>query len=168
MRPPGPLTDLGNQFGLVFLDLPLGLSEPVGRVREVHHRMQALRGSKQPAVSLAILNAMGVAPDILNQRLADALSGNASLIISNVHGVEQPRYFAGERIARQLFWVPQSGGIGLGISLLSYAGEVAFGVMADARLVPEPAAIARHFRGEFEALLLTMLMMPWPAGERVG
>lgn len=168
MRPPGPLTDLGNQFGLVFLDLPLGLEEPLSRVLEVHRRMRALRGSKQPAISLAILHAMGVAPGILNQRLVDTLSGNASLVISNVHGVEQPRYFAGQRIARQLFWVPQSGSIGLGISLLSYAGEVAFGVMADARLVPEPAGIADHFKGEFERLLLTLLMMPWPVRRRAG
>ena len=166
LRPPGPLTALGNQFGLVFLDLPLGIAEPVARVLEVHRRMRALRGSKQPAVSLAILNAMGVAPDALNQRLSDALSGNASLVISNVHGIEQPRYLAGQRIERQMFWVPQSGGIGLGISMLSYAGEVAFGVLADAQRVPEPASIAHHFKAEFETLLLTLLLMPWPSAAR--
>ena len=168
MRPPGPLAELGNQFGLVFLDLPLALDEPVSRVLEVHGRMRALRGSRQPAVSLAILHAMGVAPGILNQRLADTLSGNASLVISNVHGVEQPRYLAGQRIARQLFWVPQSGSIGLGISLLSYAGEVGIGVMADAHLVPNPARIGQYFRGEFETLLLTLLLMPWPPRRHGG
>jgi hypothetical protein len=128
--------------------------------------MAALRGSRQPAVSPAILSAMGVAPGYLNQRLVDALAANASMVISNVHGVEQPRYFAGQRIARQLFWVPQSGGIGLGLSLLSYAGEVAFGVIADARRVPDPASIARYFKEDFETLLLTLLMMPWPAPAR--
>lgn len=166
MRPAGPLTDLGNHFGLVFLSLPLGIPTPLGRVAEVHRRMAALRGSKQPAVSLAILNAMGMAPDYLNDRLVDALAANASMVISNVHGVEQPRYFAGQRIARQLFWVPQSGGVALGVSLLSYAGEVAFGVMADARRLPDPASIARHFNADFEALLMTLLMMPWPAPRR--
>jgi len=166
MRPAGPLTDLGNHFGLVFLGLPLGIATPLGRVDEVHRRMAALRGSKQPAVSLAILNAMGMAPGYLNDRLVDALAANASMVISNVHGVEQPRYFAGQRIARQLFWVPQSGGVALGISLLSYAGEVAFGVMADARRIPDPASIARHFNADFETLLLTLLMMPWPAPRR--
>jgi WS/DGAT/MGAT family acyltransferase len=166
MRPPGPLTDLGNHFGLVFLDLPLATAEPVGRVLEVHRRMRALRESKQPAVSLAILAAMGLAPDDLNQRISDALAGNASLVISNVHGIEQPRYFAGQRIARQLFWVPQSGGISLGLSLLSYAGDIAFGVMADARRVPVPATIAQHFRAEFEILLLTLLMVRWPSRRR--
>jgi hypothetical protein len=166
LRPPGPLTDLGNHFGLVFLDLPLVTAEPVGRVLEVHRRMRALRESKQPAVSLAILAAMGLAPDDLNQRISDALAGNASLVISNVHGIEQPRYFAGQRIARQLFWVPQSGGISLGLSLLSYAGDIAFGVMADARRVPVPATIAQHFRAEFEILLLTLLMVRWPSRRR--
>ena len=115
---------------------------------------------------LAILAAMGLAPDDLNQRISDALAGNASLVISNVHGIEQPRYFAGQRIARQLFWVPQSGGISLGLSLLSYAGDIAFGVMADARRVPVPATIAQHFRAEFEILLLTLLMVRWPSRRR--
>lgn len=162
LRPPGPPEDLGNQFGLVFLELPVAAAEPVGRVLEVRRRMRSLRASKQPAVSFAILAAMGMAPDELNRRIGDALAGNASLVISNVRGVDQPRYFAGQRIGRQLFWVPQAGGIGLGLSLLSYAGEVAFGVMADARRVPAPAAIADHFTAEFETLLLALLMMPWP------
>jgi WS/DGAT/MGAT family acyltransferase len=166
MRPAGPPAELGNRFGMEFLGLPLGMAEPVSRVLDVHARMAALRGSRQPAVSLAILSAMGVAPGYLNQRLVDALAANASMVISNVHGVEQPRYFAGQRIARQLFWVPQSGGIGLGLSLLSYAGEVAFGVIADARRVPDPASIARYFKEDFETLLLTLLMMPWPAPAR--
>jgi hypothetical protein len=61
-----------------------------------------------------------------------------------------------------MFWVPQSGGIGLGISLLSYAGEVSFGVAADARRIPDPAAIPQLFARQFEALLLCALMLPWP------
>lgn len=162
MRPPGPVNDLSNRFGLVFLGLPVGIADPVRRAREVHRRMALLRSSRQPAVSLAILNVMGVAPDLLKERLVETLAANASLVISNVRGVEQARYFAGRRIARQLFWVPQSGGLALGISLLSYAGEVSFGVMSDAQRIPEPAAIAACFNDAFETLLLTVLMMPWP------
>jgi diacylglycerol O-acyltransferase / wax synthase len=70
----------------------------------------------------------------------------------------------GARIAEQVFWVPQSGNIGIGISILSYAGRVQIGVVADSKLVPDPQTIVDRVAAEFERLLLIALMEPW--GER--
>jgi hypothetical protein len=50
--------------------------------------------------------------------------------------------------------VPQSGSIGLGVSLLSYAGQVYFGVISDRKLVDDPDALVARFAPEFEKLLL--------------
>ena len=162
LRPPGPVTELGNRFGLVFLDLPLGIEDPVERALAVHHGMAELKNSQQPLVALGVLAGMGVAPETIKERVLDALAANASIVITNVRGPEQPRYLAGRRIEREMFWVPQSGGIGIGVSILSYAAEVSFGVIADLQRVPNPADITHHFTAEFEALLLCILMMPWP------
>lgn len=162
LRPPGPITELGNCFGLVFLSLPIGIEGQAERVREVHERMEALKRSQQPRVALGILAGMGVAPDFLKERVLEALAANASAVITNMRGPDAPRYIAGKRIARQMFWVPQSGGIGIGLSILSYAGAVSFGVVTDARRVPNPDVIAEQFTLEFETVLLSALMMPWP------
>jgi WS/DGAT/MGAT family acyltransferase len=167
LRPPGRITELGNRFGLVFLSLPIGIEDTVARVLEVHARMDALKGSQQPLVALGILAAMGVAPEIIKERTLEALAANASVVATNVRGSEQPRYFAGKRMTRQMFWVPQSGGIGIGVSILSYAGQVSFGVVSDARRVPDPEVVAQNFTIEFETLLLSALMMPW-SGEAAG
>jgi diacylglycerol O-acyltransferase len=157
LRPPGPVNALGNEFGLVFLDLPTSQSDPVKRLRQVHLRMRALRRSGQATVALGILAAMGTLPDTLKEGVLEALAANASVVVSNVRGPPAARYFAGQRIARELFWVPQSGGIGVGISLLSYAGQVDVGVMADARRMPDPAELARCVAREFDALLLAAM-----------
>lgn len=162
LRPPGRLTELGNRFGLVFLDLPTAIDEPVACAREVHRRMNLLKQSTQPQVALGILAGLGMAPGFLRERLLEALAANASVVVTNVHGPDAPRYLAGRRIAHQMFWVPQSGGIGLGISLFSYAGQVSFGVAADARRMPDPAALPPLFAACFEALLHCALMLPWP------
>lgn len=164
MRPPGPLADLGNCFGMLFLNLSIGVEDPVGRVFEVHRRMAALKHSWQPQVSIGILAGMAVAPGCIKERVLDALAANASMVITNVRGTEQPRYFAGKRITRQMFWVPQSGGIGLGVSILSYAGQVSFGIVTDAQRVAHPKDIATRFAAEFEMLLLSVLMLPWQPG----
>lgn len=168
LRPPGPVSALGNQFSLVFLDLPTGQSDPVARLQTVHKRMRALRRSGQATVALGILAAMGTVPTALKEATLEALAANASVVVSNVRGAPEARYFAGQRIARELFWVPQSGGIGLGISLLSYAGQVDVGVMADARRVPDPAELAHCFAREFDALLLAAMTGLPPARNRVA
>jgi hypothetical protein len=52
------------------------------------------------------------------------------------------------------FWVPQTGTIGVGISVLSYAGKVYFGLIADRKLIRHPHRVADRFAPEFEKLLL--------------
>jgi hypothetical protein len=59
-----------------------------------------------------------------------------------------------------MFWVPQSGDIGLGVSILSYAGGVQFGVIADRGLCPEPQRLIDAFQPEFDTLMLIVSMLP--------
>lgn len=160
-RPPGRIRELGNMFGLVFLGLPLGIADPLERLLEVHRRMDELKHSKQPTVALGILAGMGVLPENLKESLLEALAANASAVITNVRGSSEPQYLAGKRIDRQVFWVPQSGGIGMGISILTYAGKADFGVVTDVKRVPHPDVIVSRFIDEFETLLYSALMMPW-------
>ena len=52
-----------------------------------------------------------------------------------------------------MFWVPQSARLGLGISILSYAGQVRLGVAADAALVPDPESIVKAFQSEMKEMI---------------
>ena len=54
-----------------------------------------------------------------------------------------------------------SGSIGIGLSILSYNGRVHFGLIADAKLVPDPRAVIQRFGTEFEKLLYLSLMGDW-------
>lgn len=162
LRPPGPVTELGNRFGMVFLSLPVGIADPLQRVDEVRRRMAALKTSQQPLVALGILAGMGVAPEYLKERVLETLAANASVVVTNVRGPAERRYLAGQPVAHQVFWVPQSGGIGLGVSIFSYAGQIGFGVMADAQCVADPGTLAPRYMAEFDLLQLHALMLPWP------
>jgi hypothetical protein len=57
--------------------------------------------------------------------------------------------------------VPQSGTVGLGVSVLSYGGGVQFGLISDAVLCPDPKKIVNKFASEFAKLSLLTLMLPW-------
>ncbi|HSQ69790.1 MAG TPA: wax ester/triacylglycerol synthase family O-acyltransferase [Steroidobacteraceae bacterium] len=152
-----PLT-LGNKFGLVFVELPLGIRNPLERVFTVHDSMASLKGSLQPAMSLMTLGLMGLLPAAVQGPAIDLFSRKASAVVSNVPGPQAPLKLCGQRISEMYFWVPQSGSIGVGISVLSYAGKVHFGVIADRELEVEPRRIADAFAPEFERLLLATTM----------
>ena len=166
LRPAAQAGSLGNQFGLVFLGLPIGVAHPLERLYEVRSRMKALKGSYQPLIALGLLTAVGYGPRALQDQVTQLLGQNASLVMTNVPGPQHPLYFAGRRIVEQDFWVPQSGGIGMGVSILSYDGRIQFGVITDAGLVPDPDTIAGRFAGEFDKLMWIALMSPWGSSEQ--
>jgi diacylglycerol O-acyltransferase len=161
LRPLEQGGDLGNHFGLVFLDVPIAIEHPLERLYEVRRRMQALKGSYQPVIALALLSAVGYGPRALQEQVTQLLGANASAVMTNVPGPQHALYFAGQRITGLEFWVPQSGGIGMGISILSYDGRIQFGVITDAALVPDPARIVRAYGEEFDKLMWLTLMSPW-------
>jgi hypothetical protein len=123
--------------------------------------MRELKGSYQPIIALGILGAVGYGPKVVQEQVTQMLSANASAVMTNVPGPQHPMYLAGKRIVELDFWVPQSGGIGMGVSILSYDGRIQFGVITDAGLVPDPHAIVSRFSDEFEKLLWITLMSPW-------
>jgi WS/DGAT/MGAT family acyltransferase len=162
LRPPEKAWKLGNRFGLVFLDLPIGIENPVERLYAVRENMRVLKGSYQPVVALGLLAAMGAGPKALQEQLLALLARNATAVMTNVPGPQQPLYLGGARIDGMMFWVPQSGDIGLGVSILSYNDEVRFGVVADRGLCPDPDRVIDGFAPEFEKLVLATLLSPWP------
>ena len=161
LRPVQKATSLGNQFGLVFVELPVGVADPLERLRLVRERMQALKGSYQPIVAFVLLSAIGLGPKILQDQVGNLIGRNATAVMTNVPGPPHPLYFAGKEIVELDFWVPQSGGMAMGVSILSYNGKVQFGLITDSGLVPDPDNIISRFGDEFEKLVLSMLMGPY-------
>lgn len=160
LRPLEHAHQLGNRFGLVFLPLPIGLANPLARVRAVQAAMDELKASKQAVVSFGLLSALGLGPRIIQRPTLDMMSRKATAVLTNVPGPQRDLFIAGTRIDQQMFWVPQNGSIGMGISILSYRGKVQFGLMTDRRLVPDPHSIIERFPAAFETLLMGALLAP--------
>lgn len=160
LRPLEHAKELGNHFGLVFLSLPIGHANPLARLYAVRDNMNELKSSKQAVVAFGLLAALGMGPSFVQRPALELFSRKATAVMTNVPGPQRPLYLAGAEIKHMMFWVPQSGGIGMGVSILSYNGKVEFGLITDRRLVPDPEAVIERFAGEFEKLLLIALMDP--------
>lgn len=68
---------------------------------------------------------------------------------------------AGQTLDQIMFWVPQSGDIGIGVSILSYNQKVQFGLIADQRFIPDPENVTPLFASEFETLVTGVLLHDW-------
>ncbi len=161
LRPLEHARKLGNHFGLVFLELPVGEDNPVRRLERVAACMEQLKNSRQAIVAFGLLAALGMAPTALQGVALELFSRKATAVATNVPGPQQLLYLGGKPVREMMFWVPQTGSIGIGVSILSYNGRVHFGLIGDARLVPDPDAVMRHFGPEFEKLLYLALMGNW-------
>lgn len=144
--------ELGNRFGLVFLELPVKEAEPRRRLRVLKQRMDALKRSPEAALTFGMLGMVGMAPAAVERAAVEVLAAKGTLIVTNVPGPRRPVYLAGTKLAGLMFWVPQSGKVGLGVSIFSYAGQVTVGVSVDAGLVPDPHRLVSGFQDELRAL----------------
>ena len=155
--------NLGNYFGLVFLSMPLGIEDPIERARSLNRRMSELKSSKQAWLVFQLLQLSGYLPDIAEKELIRLFSSKASAVMTNVPGPNFPLHFIGSELDQILFWVPQSGSIGTGVSILTYNNRVQFGLMTDQQLIQTPESIIECFNTEFESLLLeTLMTAEWP------
>jgi diacylglycerol O-acyltransferase len=161
LRKPGREFELGNYFGVIGLMLPVGIENPLTRLYELRRRMDDLKKSYEPPVTLGLFAALGYAPKLVQDALFDLLATRATAVMTNVPGPQYPLYLAGSRLKQIMFWVPQSGNIGMGVSILSFDGKVQFGLITDAEMVPEPQEIIDRFAPEFEKLVYFALMEDW-------
>jgi WS/DGAT/MGAT family acyltransferase len=161
LRPLDQAWKLGNRFGLAPLVLPIGVDNPVERVYAVHRRMEELKGSYQPLLAFAVLAMSGLFIKPVQDLVLGMFSKKATAVMTNVPGPAQHLKLCGATLRQTMFWVPASGDIGVGVSILSYGGGVQFGLITDVALCPEPQAVIDRFQPEFDKLLMLTLMLPW-------
>ena len=152
LRPLDQALALGNEFGLLYLDLPVGEATAAGRLQRSRDAMTRLKESAQAGAARGTLSLLGSLPRGAQRQAVRFFAGKASSVLTNVPGPAFPLHLAGSRIRDVMFWVPQTGDVALGISLLSYDGRIRLGVAADRAVVADPPTIADAFSDEIRAL----------------
>ena len=161
LRPLDQAWQLGNRFGLAPLVLPIGIDNPVARVAAVRARMNELKSSYQPLLAFAVLAVAGQMVQPVQDAILGLFAKKSTAVMTNVPGPAVALTFCGSTLRQTMFWVPASGDIGVGVSILSYGGGVQFGLITDEALCAVPQAIVDRFEPEFEKLLLLTMMLPW-------
>lgn len=154
LRPPGSVNGrLGNRFGLAFVRLPVASAEPGERLALVTRRMRQIKESREGALVFGGLGVAGRLPRLAERAWIDAFIKDAVAVVTNVMGPAEPVTLAGSKIAGMCFWVPSSGPLGIGVSVVSYAGDVVIGLVVDDGVVADGVRLARAIEAELGGLV---------------
>jgi len=152
IRKKGKELNLGNQFGLVNLELPVNIEDPIQRFNEVKKQNDSIKKSSEAYISFQVLNALGMAPGKISKKTADFFADKGTAVFSNVPGPKKKLYIAGQQIKNMMFWVPRTGHQGMGISIISYNGKITMGLATDEKIVADPQIILNMFQEEMKEL----------------
>jgi diacylglycerol O-acyltransferase len=145
----------GNRISFTFIDLPCDEPDPVERLRAVH-RATDLRTRDGEAENVdAAFQTLALTPRPLQRALAHAFAHPRlfNLTISSVAGPAPTRYMRGCRLREVHSAVPLAGRHALSIGVVITAGQVCFGVLADAETLPDADALGADLDTAFDELL---------------
>ena len=152
LRPLERAAQLGNYFGLVMLPLPLGEADVGARVSEIRRRMDRAKATSEAVATFVVLRGLGLLSRRLEAPFLRFFGAKVSAVMTNVPGPRKHLHMRGHAIRWIMFWVPQSGALAVGVSVLSYAGGVLLGVMSDEGVIEDPAEITTAFEAELAEL----------------
>ncbi len=145
--------ELGNNFGLVFLTMPIEKTMPLARLDAIKQGMDWLKASAEYAATYLILKVLGQLPKWIENLAVRILDMKGTVVATNVPGSRKSLDLAGAPIQSIIAWVPQSGRIGVGLSFISYNDQLIVGLNTDAAVIPDPQVFLQLFVDEYTALM---------------
>jgi diacylglycerol O-acyltransferase / wax synthase len=157
VRRPDQKGSLNNQVSAVFVDLPVGLADPVDRLASIRGQMDEYKKA-MGAVDANSIISMGnyVAPTLLAMGVRAALQAGqmwCQAVTTNVPGPRVPLYVLGHRMAGATAYVPIAGGTRCSIGIFSYLNTMTFGINADFDGYPDVDVLSGGIRRGIEELL---------------
>jgi diacylglycerol O-acyltransferase len=145
---------LGNRVSMMVAPLPIGINDPLERLRQVSAAMDLLKSSGQAGQMERVVALTDLLPPIVQRPLArlQASVSPVNTVCTNVPGPRETRYLLGEPVQLMVPLVPLAAGIGLGFAIISYADQLTIGLNADADRVPDIWSLSEALSRSFEEL----------------
>jgi WS/DGAT/MGAT family acyltransferase len=146
---------LGNRITVMRGPLPVYIADPIARLRAIKAAMDGLKESKQAVGAEVLTGVQSFAPPTI---LAQASRLNFStrlfnLIVTNVPGPQLPLYVRGREMhdVFPIAFLPN--GHALAIAIMSYNGQMNFGLLGDYDALPDLDRIGDGIEASLAELL---------------
>jgi diacylglycerol O-acyltransferase / wax synthase len=156
LRMPGVKEEAGNRISGMVFDLPTGAMSMEDRLAQVHRTTGDLKRSKQALAADKLAGLADWAPPtllVLAGRVMATPQAGANMNVTNVPGPQVPLYTGGAQLLEIWPFAPLYPSMALGLAIVSYNGDVYFGLGADPGVVDDVEAFAGHLRAATESCL---------------
>jgi diacylglycerol O-acyltransferase len=145
---------LGNQVAAMWAPLPVGMTDPVERLRRISHEMEGIKESGQAVGAQVLTTLTGFAPPTIMAQAArlQARQRLFNVVVTNVPGPQIPLYMLGRELEALYPMVPLAENTALGIAIMSYNGQLSFGLTADYDALADVDVLADELRSAIEEL----------------
>lgn len=123
--------EVGNQFAVVIIKMPISLEDPLERLQTIKRTMDRIKHSLEPNLTFGTAEAISMLPLHLGDAARTFFVNKMSMVISNVPGPPIPVKVAGETVERMLFFLPASGNLAMTFSIFGYNQKISIGVVTD-------------------------------------
>jgi len=156
LRVPGVKDEAGNRISGMVFDLPTGAMPMEERLRRVHQTTGDLKRSKQALAADKLAGLADWAPPtllVLAGRVMATPQAGANMNVTNVPGPQQPLYSGGAQLLEIWPFAPLYPSMAVGLAVVSYNGDVYFGLGADPGVVHDVEDFAGHLRAAAESCM---------------
>lgn len=148
----------GNLISLLPVTLPLGIRDPLARVKHIHELTRAMKGARAPELLRAGLAWLGLLPPPVQAFLASNLGWLNTpiplfhMVCTNVPGPRIPLYACGQRMTACYPHVPTGMDVGISVAIESYDGKFYFALTTDALAAPDGGRMIEFLEAAFKEL----------------
>lgn len=148
----------GNLISLLPVSLPLGIRDPVARIRHIHELTQAMKGARMPELLRLSLAWLGLLPPPVQAFLAANLTWLNTpiplfhMVCTNVPGPQVPLYTCGQRMTACYPHVPTGMDVGISVAIESYDQKLYFALTTDALAAPDGGRMKDLLEASFREL----------------
>ena len=146
---------LGNRVTSMMAPLPIWCEDPKRRLELVRESMGDLKESKQALGASLLTQLADFAPPTIAGQAARLQSRQRffNLVVTNIPGPQFPLYLMGRRMERVFPMVPLAKNQGVCIGVMSYDGQVNFGLIGDYDGFPDLEDLANELEASIDELV---------------
>jgi WS/DGAT/MGAT family acyltransferase len=155
---------LGNRVAAMWAPLPVGMTEPLERYLTISRAMEGIKDSGQAVGAQVLTQLSGFAPPTIMAQAArlQARQRLFNLVVTNVPGPQRPLYVLGRELQAIYPMVPLAENTALGIAIMSYNGQLNFGLVSDYDALADVETLAEELRSSIEELVAAAGAAPPP------
>lgn len=148
------IKDIGNEFGFCISSLPLGIKDPIQRLKIVKKAMDWNKSIPEQyfAYNFSWINQNLFPPNFVKKMGTTTSLRNITAVLTNVIGIDSDITFLGHHILEMPIFVPPPHGVGIGVAILSFKGKMYLSFSTDENLVKNPNELLNDFMEEFREM----------------